>query len=231
MKKINLLLLVTSLALILGACTSETEKMIEEAQVDAPVTFGSYEQDGNAENGAEPIQWRVLEKNENEMLLLSEYILDCKPYHEEKVNVIWEESSLREWLNAGFIADAFSEEEQMYIAESTNKNPGNSDWQVPDANNTVDKVFLPCFDEIRDGVVPERYVKAKASEYAKANGVEVRSEEYCMWWLRCCSVHNLPTGNIYAATADDLGKAFARGRDTTLANVGVRPMVRIRIPE
>ncbi len=231
MKKIKLLLLVTSLLLILGACANETEKMIKEARPDAVVTFGVYEQDGDAENGAEPIQWRVLEKNENEMLLLSEYILESKPYHEVLDNVIWEESTLRKWLNGEFFAGAFSEEEQRYIAESTNKNPGNTDWQVPDAKDTVDKVFLPCAVEIYDGFIPERYVKARASEYAKANGVEVRSEEYCMWWLRCCSVQNIPTGNIYAATADDLGKAFARGRDTTLANVGVRPMIRIRIPE
>ncbi len=231
MKKINLLLLVTSLLLILGACTSETEKMIKEAERDTVVTFGVYEQDGNAENGAEPIEWRVLEKNNNEMLLLSEYILDSKAYNEAQGSVIWEESSLREWLNGDFFAGAFSEEEKLYIAESTNKNPGNSDYQVPDANDTADKVFLPCAVEIYDGFIPERYVKARASEYAKANGVEVRSEEYCMWWLRCCSVENNYGGNVYAATADDLGKAFARGRQTILPSVGVRPMVRIRIPE
>ena len=231
MKKISLLFLAASLLLILGACTNETEKMIMEAQVDAVVTFGAYEQDGNTENGAEPIQWRVLEKNENEMLLLSEYILDSKAYHTDPYIVVWEDCSLREWLNGEFFDGAFSEEEKLYIAETTNKNPGNTDWQVPDAKDTVDKVFLPCIAEVRDGFVPEKYVKAKASEYAKANGVEVRSEEYCMWWLRCCSVHNIPTGNIYAATTDDLGKTFARGRDTTLTSVGVRPMVRVRIPE
>ncbi len=231
MKKINLLLLVTSLLLILGACTSETEKMIKEAVPDAVVTFGAYEQDGNVENGAEPIAWRVLEKNNNEMLLLSEYILDSKAYNEAQGPVIWEESSLREWLNGDFFAGAFSEEEKLHIEESTNKNPGNSDYQVRDANDTVDKVFLPCAVEIYDGFIPERYVKARASEYAKANGVEVRSEEYCMWWLRCCSVENNYGGNVYAATADDLGKAFARGRQTILPSVGVRPMVRIRIPE
>ena len=231
MKKIITAILALTLICVLGGCTNETEKMMKEAQVDALVTFGSYEQDNNMENGAEPIQWRVLEKNENEMLLLSEYILDSKAYNEAQGAVIWEESSLREWLNGEFFAGAFSEEEQMYIEESTNKNPGNTDYLVPDANDTVDKVFLPCAVEIYDGFIPERYVKARASEYAKENGVEVRSEEYCMWWLRCCSVENNYGGNVYGATADDLGKAFARGRETILPSIGVRPMIRIRIPE
>lgn len=127
---------------------------------------------------------------------------------------------------------AFSEEEQAYILESVLENPGNPDYGIPDQNTTNDRVFLPCLREIYDGVVPKEYVKAYATEYAKEKGVEVRGQDYCMWWLRCCSVDNdnvYWNGEVFAAAADDLGKAFAKVRITTLPSVGVRPMIRVGI--
>ena len=40
------------------------------------VSFGSYEQDGNTQNGPEPIQWIVLDKIDGQLLLLSADVLD-----------------------------------------------------------------------------------------------------------------------------------------------------------
>ena len=74
------------------------------------VFFGHYEQDNDLNNGPEPIEWRVLEVKGNEMLLLSEYILDAQPFNEEKAGNLWESSSLRTWLNRDFIDNAFSNE-------------------------------------------------------------------------------------------------------------------------
>ena len=45
------------------------------------VTFGTYEQDNNLKNGAEAIEWQVLDKKDCKVLLLSKYALDAKPYN------------------------------------------------------------------------------------------------------------------------------------------------------
>ena len=47
-------------------------------QTFTTVTFGTYEQDGNASNGAEPIEWYVLDEKDGKKLLVSKYILDAQ---------------------------------------------------------------------------------------------------------------------------------------------------------
>ena len=59
------------------------------AQAEAPETgavvmFGSYEQDNQPDNGAEPIEWLVLAQSEGKALLVSRYALDCQPYNAGK---------------------------------------------------------------------------------------------------------------------------------------------------
>ena len=52
----------------------------DTVQTFETVTFGTYEQDGNTGNGAEPIEWYVLDEKDGKTLLISKYILDAQPY-------------------------------------------------------------------------------------------------------------------------------------------------------
>ena len=79
------------------------------------VTFGCYEQDNITSNGAEKIEWIVLDVKSDRMLLLSRYALDSERYHYRGENVDWDTCSLREWLNDSFFNDAFSFLEQRSI--------------------------------------------------------------------------------------------------------------------
>ena len=63
------------------------------------IVFGSYEQDGNKKNGKEPIEWEVLGEDENGILVVSRYILDCQPYNKSPSHVTWKTCTLRKWLN------------------------------------------------------------------------------------------------------------------------------------
>ncbi len=80
------------------------------------VLFGKYEQDNNTSNGSERIEWIVLSKDEEKMLLLSRYALDRRQFGGTWWS--WEESSLRNWLNNDFYEEAFSYEEQNRIIET-----------------------------------------------------------------------------------------------------------------
>ena len=76
------------------------------AGVGSTVVFGSYEQG----EGQVPIEWTVLDRQEDRALLLSKYALDAMPFHEvEDWNVTWADCTLRSWLNGEFLDVAFSE--------------------------------------------------------------------------------------------------------------------------
>ena len=64
----------------IGGLLSNSDAYFEKRfKVGDIITFGEYEQDGNIINGKEPIEWIVADSNDGNYLLVSRYILDCKP--------------------------------------------------------------------------------------------------------------------------------------------------------
>lgn len=94
------------------------------------VTFGTFEQDDNEGNGAEPIEWIVLDADGSKALLLSKYVLTEEQYNMQDKQVTWQTSTLFQWLNSEFLNSAFSEEERKQLINTENGN-----------------VFLLSFDE------------------------------------------------------------------------------------
>ena len=92
--------------------------------VGSVVSFGTYEQDNNPNNGAEAIEWIIIDVDvENDtILLVSKLCLDYIPYYyvdmsegynqSKDVGASWLNSDLREWLNHMFYQSSFSEEEK-----------------------------------------------------------------------------------------------------------------------
>lgn len=141
----------------------EIEKALEEAKVSGGlsetddftnsyiggyVIFGTYEQDGDLSNGPEPIEWEVLDINENGMLLVSKYVLDCVKYNTETADVTWETCTLRSWMNSDFYTVAFDAGEQARINTTYIVNNDNSYYGTEGGNDTYDKVFCLSLDEI-----------------------------------------------------------------------------------
>ena len=155
------------------------------------VFLGSYEQDGDDSNGAEPIEWIVIDKKDDgSVMLLSRYALDRGVYKERGVPTTWETSPLRAWLNDVFFAAAFTEEEQAKIALSTvvaDRSYGEPYDPGPD---TADHVFLLSQAEYDRCIVDRPYEFCAPTAYAVANGVK-QSEDLeadgtgaCWYWLR-----------------------------------------------
>jgi len=97
---------------------------------DTHVEFGSYPQ--TVDGGVKKILWRVLDKKNGELLLISEYILDGKQYQDktdssvkrsgkkediERARLPWERCDLRRWLNDYFYNHAFNAQEKSQIIE------------------------------------------------------------------------------------------------------------------
>ncbi len=158
------------------------------AELGDVVSFGHYEQDGNTENGPEPIQWYVLGKENGRLLLWSVYALDNQPLNTENRDVTWEDCSLRRWLNEDFLQAAFTDAEQALIPTMRMKNENNKVSDTKGGNNTEDQVAVLSYRELLQygSANPKiHYVHAYPTEYAVQQGVE-QDREYgtCKWWMR-----------------------------------------------
>ena len=142
----------------------EIQETRGSANVVDIVKFGNYQQTANG--NIQPIEWQVLAKEENKMLLLSKYCLDCKRF--DVISNDWNSSEIRHWLNNDFYNKAFSEQEKKNI------NPFDGD-----------NVFLLSKEEVERYFAKNKLRKCNATEYAKANGDYVSSNNaYSYWWLR-----------------------------------------------
>lgn len=141
-------------------------------QVGDTVYFGTYEQDGFPENGQEPIEWQILDKQDGKVLLLSINALDSRPYHKENVNVTWKDASIRSWLNGLFCEMAFYGAPKDQILETATE------------EGTQDKVFLLSLEEVKK-YFPEQGMRCCfTTDYAIAQGAYADTVGRGWWLLR-----------------------------------------------
>lgn len=150
----------------------EFEK-IKSAEAGDIVYFGNYEQDNDTSNGAEKIEWQVLAKENNKVLVISKYALDSQHYNTADKDVTWETCTLRTWLNGTFLNSAFSTNEQAAIAQTTVTADGNPEYDTDSGNATTDKVFLLSIDEANKYFSSYSARQCKPTAFTLANGV---------WW-------------------------------------------------
>ncbi len=160
-------------------------------QVGEHFEFGKYSY-ASAGKPA-PIEWRVLRRGYNRMLVVSLYGLDSRQYNEEPEGVTWESCSLRKWLNNNFISSAFNEKEQECIMTTTLSNEDNHEYDTPAGNSTTDQVFLLSLKEAVSLFRDDDDRRCMPTPYAVANGAwqfdtdkdeERNLKGYGWWWLR-----------------------------------------------
>lgn len=164
--------------------------LFSRAEVGSYVFFGSYEQDDITSNGKEDIEWLVLAKEGNKVLVISRYELDIQKYHNIWKSTTWETSFLRKWLNSTFLTAAFSLEEQGRIIETTLSDEDNPEYGTPAGNQTTDKIFLLSSSEANEYFRSVLALQCSPTEYAIAQGAVARLNgrndglRTCGWWLR-----------------------------------------------
>ncbi len=207
-----------------AASDVETNNM-EEYVVGDYITFGSYEQDNDASNGKEDIEWLVLDKEDDRVLVISKYALDCQMYNEKNKPLTWSSCSLRSWLNSSFIDSAFSSDEQSQILIAAVTADSNPNRDVPAGKDTEDKVFLLSIKEAEQYFDSDEARWCVPTSYARACGASVDNvnttadgEGTCLWWLR--TPGTLPN---YAAYVDNAGSVSYDGHYVSFRNNAVRP--------
>ena len=197
---------------------------LAKAAVGSYVTFGSYEQDNNTANGKDYIEWLVLTKENNRLLVISRYALDGKPYNTERVDVTWETCTLRAWLNDDFLNSAFSSTEQAMIPTvpvsadelpSFSTNPGKA---------TQDRVFLLSIVEANKYFKNESMRGCEATAYADVQGTFTSGDRWCWWWLRSPG-----EDQNRAARVEPSGRLFEVGNYVGTVSLAVRPAMWINL--
>lgn len=156
------------------------------AKLNGIITFGSYPQESDT---PEPIEWRVLDMNdEGQILILSKKVLDVKPYNTTAIDITWEKSTIRSWLNGypasyntvgtdfthdNFINVAFNAEDQAKIVASTVTADTNPDYDTSPGNATTDNIFLLSIAEAQNYFSSDPARQADATRYAIKKGVSV----------------------------------------------------------
>ena len=175
------------------------------------LSYGYYEQNGDV-SATEEIEWLVLSREDDRILVTSLSILDCLPYesHENyKANgneISWESSSLRSWLNTEFINTAFSGFERLLILPQVNYSPGSTE-------GSLDKIFCLSEHEARELFANSGIDRDTASSlYAESMGC------HGCWWLRT-DTNSFGSCSYVSADGD-----FGSGNGN-LDYVGVRPVM------
>ncbi len=200
----------------------------QELETGDIVHFGHFEQNNNASDGAEPIEWIVLNvnKTEKKMLLISRYGIDCQHYHLSNNPVVWENSGLRKWLNDTFRQTAFEKKERDRILPSYLKADPNPEYNVKCGGDTTDYVFLLSIAEV------QRYMKAEFLPCRPTIYTIVHNGSYdfntgCSWWWLRTAGHD----RMHTSYVNDDGEISAYGYGVISNRGVVRPAIWISIAD
>lgn len=216
--------LIVVLCLIIAVGSLGKPASAEEYQIGDIITFGTYEQNNNRQDGPEDLEWIVLEQENDQILIITKACIDSLPYHSRLESVTWEFSSLRKWLNEDFIDTAFTEDEKSQIISVENQNPDHTYAETDSGRATVDQVFILNMEEANTYFTTCTSRQAAPTAYATAQGAyHNENSKMGWWWLRTTSYY---TDHVTYVTSG--GDVSSNGREVTRQDAGIRPAMWIR---
>ncbi|MGN0618145.1 MAG: DUF6273 domain-containing protein [Ruminiclostridium sp.] len=150
-KRFTAAVLAAAITLSATACNNSADNTEQSFNTPSPggnIAVGEYVKFGD-------YNWQVLEVRNGNALIISERILDYKPYNNTPAETTWEECDLRRYLNNDFY-NSFSDKERQLIMPVKNENPDNP-WDFSQqggcaategGKDTEDYIFLLSLDEI-----------------------------------------------------------------------------------
>lgn len=137
--------------------------------------------------------WRVLEVQNDAALIIPEKIIEQRSYHSKPVEITWEGSFRREYLNTE-LHDRYSESEKASIAPVVNKNPDNPWHGTVGGHDAEEKILFPVLK------------KSRADTLATA--------------ARCCSIQRRTSGTGYERKDANNSKRIAVDEEKTSGGIG-----------
>lgn len=200
-------------------------------QVGDKILFGNYD-------------WQVLDIQNDRALIITENIIEQRPYHNAYVGITWADCSLRKYLNGEFY-DRFNKDDKSRICPVINKNPDNQWYGIKGGEDTRDRIFLLSIEEVVCKYFGDSssklYNPGKNQRYwfqrkDENNGrriarLEANKEQIWWWWIRTPGRVNVKAvyihgdGNIGIQGNNILKGNIADGKCTG----GVRPALWLKL--
>jgi len=179
------------------------------------------------------IEWRVLDRQGRRALIISEYILENRPYHSRLESVTWQDSSLRRYLNDEFY-NSFTSQEQKRIAETRVINNDNPWHGTNGGRDTVDKIFLLSLEELvqyfgdsgqldslplGSAGFDDRLILEELAQRLGDNMIATTGRSSAdWWWLRSPGYSSSSAARVYSD-----GRLDIHGLTVPYGSGGVRP--------
>lgn len=209
-----------------------TEK---EVKVGDVVTFGEYCHYNNMYDvyyDNNPLKWLVLERSDEKVLLISLQCVDIFYYvnrdaclEQKNMEFVWENSSIRKFLNHALMYSMFQQEELSCICETVVYTPDNPMYGTEGGADTTDYLFLLSIEEAqkyfssnserRTQIVPDvelpQYDLMPHQHY-------LNTTDYYDWWLRSPG-----ESSEKAACVGRFGDIMMEGQGVDTEEVSIRP--------
>ena len=145
------------------------------------VWFGNYYQSDEKGQTKDPIKWRVLKKDGNDLYLMADKLLDVLPYGTTETTD-WSDSTLRTWLNDTFINEAFNDTQKAAIVDTSYCD---SDASIKDKIAIPSKAEATLASEETVAAGDEEYCTAAATVYSSKK-LDIEKDTYVegSYWLR-----------------------------------------------
>lgn len=181
-------------------------------------------------------EWRVLDVKSNAALIITEDIVEKRPYHDSYKDITWADCELRKYLNGEF-HDKFMEVNKSRILTVTNKNSDNPWFGTNGGEDTQDSIFLLDIEDVvcryfgdsseklRNRSKKQNYWFQNKDENNSKRIAKFKGYDY-WWWLRspgridrvAAYIHGSPGGCVGINGNSVFFRSFGPERDG-----GVRP--------
>jgi hypothetical protein len=192
-------------------------------QVGDKIVFGRYE-------------WRVLDIQNDAALIITEDIVEKRPYHDVYKDITWADCQLRKYLNDTFY-NKFNEADKSRIISVSNKNFDNPWYGTDGGADTQDSIFLLDIEDVvcryfgdsseklQNRSKNQKYWFQRKDENNSKRIAKFMGYDY-WWWLRspgrinraAVYVHGKPGGCVGINGNSVFFRSFGPERDG-----GVRP--------
>jgi hypothetical protein len=199
-------------------------------KVGDKILFGSYD-------------WQVLAIENDRALIITECIIEQRPYHNAYKDITWADCSLRNYLNGEFY-DTFAIDDKSRIIPVLNRNLNNQWYDTNGGEDTRDCIFLLSLDEVcryfGDSTSKlynkgknQRYWFERKDENNSKRLARLQGSEWCWWWwLRSPGRLNIKAAYIWGTD----GTIGIQGNNILKGNIsdgkctgGVRPALWVKL--
>jgi hypothetical protein len=179
-------------------------------------------------------EWRVLDMKDGMAFIVTERIVELRPFHSKYKDTTWHNCETRSYLNGAFF-DGFEESNKAKILETTIQNPDNPWYGTSAGGDSKDRIFLldleeACkyFGDSTDKLHNRgnnRYWKKNDPNNAKRLALAPIGNGCWWWWLRSPGRHNRLAAYVHGTD----GCVGVNGNNVTNSLGGIRPALWLKL--